>query len=229
MSTLFSILFQQKRAQIGGINLDASISEEHVSECDVTENPIEDGAIVTDHVHVKPAQLTIEGIVSDTPITFAVINNVVGFVNAVNTTILGNSSRSTDAYNALIDLQKSREPFTVITGLRVYKDMIMTSLSVPRDAQRGKAVNFTAELKQIIIAKSKTATPASSSAVSKIAAKQTNVGPIQADALPPWVPISGEPSAVSSGSLASQIYDGLGNQTTTRASSLMDVMEGVNQ
>lgn len=228
MSTLFSILFQQKRAQIGEITLDASISEEHVSECEMTENPIEDGAIVTDHVHVMPAQLTIEGIVSDTPITFALINNVMGFVNSVNTTILGNSSRSTDAYNALIDLQKSREPFTVVTGLRVYKDMIMTSLSVPRDVQKGKAVNFTAELKQIIIAKSKTATPASSSAVSKIAAKQTNVGPLPAETLPPWVPISGTPSAISTDTLSSQSFDGLGNQVTTNANALMDVMEGVH-
>lgn len=155
---LLNIIFGRKvRAQIGGITVDASIDEDHTLTCDVTENPVEDGANITDHVHLRPAELKINGVISDTPLDFSALNlpivgNVVGLIN--NTLINAGEPRSIQQYNKLVELRKKREPFDVVTGLKVYKNMILSSLTVNRNATNGKAIHFSAEMKEIKIVKS---------------------------------------------------------------------------
>lgn len=182
MSTL-SVIFRQKNVIIGakgsngniltdfkdslvrtwdavttkGISVDATVNEEHLTTCDLTENPVEDGAKVTDHVQLNPAELTVEGVISDSPLGYAVIGNVQNLARSVSS-VFGGSVRSIDAYNELLQLQKSREPFTVITGLKRYQNMIMEELSVPRTSQTGAAIHFKAVMREIRIVKSKTAT-----------------------------------------------------------------------
>jgi len=152
---LLNILFGRKtKASIGGITIDAVIEDDHERDCEVTENPVEDGANVTDHVHLKPVHLTINGVISDTPIDFGILNNLAtgnisGLSNSVKS--LGGSKRSIEQYNKLVELQKKREPFEVVTGLRVYKNMILKRLQVQRNAQKGQAIHFTAELMEIKI------------------------------------------------------------------------------
>jgi len=176
-SSVLGILFRQQRVVIGssdvgsarnlqsflrqtiggvvGIVVDASVAEEHVIENDVTENPVEDGAKITDHVQLKPAKLTIQGVITDYPFGFAVISNIQNIVNTVGN-IFGQGSRSIDAFNALLKLRESRQPFTVVTSLKKYDNLVFESLSVPRSAQTGNAIHFTAVLKQIRIVSSKT-------------------------------------------------------------------------
>lgn len=134
-----------------GIVIDATVSEEHMSSCDVSDNPIEGGADVADHVQMKPAQLTIEGVISDTPLGYAIIGNIQNLVRSI-TTLFGASSRSQDAFDAMIELQKSRQPFTVITSLKRYTNMILVELSVPRTAQTGGAIHFRATMREVFIA-----------------------------------------------------------------------------
>lgn len=149
--SVLSFIFGQSRATIGSVTIDASVSETHSDTSDVTENPVEQGAKITDHVQIKPKQLTIQGVISDTPINFAFVDNVAGAINTVKS-YLGGTTRSIDAYNRLVDIQRKRDPITVITGLRVYSNMILQNISVNRTATTGKAVHFTAELREIRIA-----------------------------------------------------------------------------
>lgn len=136
-----------------GIVVDATVKETHLSECDVTKNPVEDGAPVTDHVQMQPKRLTIEGVISDTPLGFAFIGNIQNLVRSV-TQIFGARSRSQDAYDDLVRLQESKRPFTVITNLKKYDNMILVSLTVPREASTSAAIHFTAEMQQVRIVKS---------------------------------------------------------------------------
>ncbi len=91
-----------------------------------------------------------QGIISDTPITFALIDNIYGLSK-----VFGKTSRSQDEYAKILKLRDSREPFDVVTGLRVYKNMILKNFQVNRTAQTGKSISFTAELQQIEIVKTK--------------------------------------------------------------------------
>lgn len=155
------------------IVLDASVSETHVSTSKATRNPIEDGSDITDHVILDPDSLSIEGIVSDTPLSLkaaavgivagipsTIIGGTAGAVGTALTSFIGNrlisgsSRRSKTAYKSLVDAQKNRTPLTIITGLQQYKNMILENLTVPRNSQNSKSLRFTATLINIVIVKS---------------------------------------------------------------------------
>jgi len=65
---LLSVLFNDSvRAQIHGMQLDASINEGHTRTAKVSVSPIEDGTTISDHVTLEPVSLSIEGLISDVP------------------------------------------------------------------------------------------------------------------------------------------------------------------
>ena len=174
LNSLSGVL-RQTIGGLAGIVIDATIREEHQTEAISTENPVEDGADVTDHVRLKNAQLTIDGVISDTPLGYAIIGNIQNVVRTVST-LFGKSARSVDAYNDLLELQKSRQPFTVTTGLKRYKNMILSSLSVPRDYSTGRAIHFTAVFKEIRIVASKSGALSLSSSVADAGSKTKDLG-----------------------------------------------------
>jgi len=53
----------------GQVILDASVSENHVASAQVTQHQVETGPDVTDHIRPMPQKLTIEGVISNTPIS----------------------------------------------------------------------------------------------------------------------------------------------------------------
>lgn len=133
---VLSLLFGRKYVQssVGGIYLDATLSEDHQYSSRVTNYPIEDGRIISDHIINEPETLQITGIVSDTPLSF-----------------LAPFNRSVDAFNRLVRIHTNRERITVVTGIKVYTDMVMTSLHVPKNVQTGQSLTFIIELQKIII------------------------------------------------------------------------------
>jgi hypothetical protein len=142
---LLSLLYGAKnKLKIAQVEVDVSLSEDHVSTCEVTENPVEIGADVTDHVQEKPDTLTIEGLVSDTPIRL--LGNTFG--------VSDNRARKT--YDILREIKSAKKPITVVTGLRQYTNMILRSLTVPRNAETGQALKFTAEFVEVRLVESET-------------------------------------------------------------------------
>lgn len=133
---VLSLIFGRKyaRSQVGTVLLDAVLSEEHNFRARVTNYPIENGTFVSDHVIKDPFTLTISGIVSDTPLNIFTL----GF-------------RSDAAFQRLIDIYERRERISVVTGIRTYVDMIITSLNVPRDLSTGQSLTFNIELQKVIL------------------------------------------------------------------------------
>jgi hypothetical protein len=192
---------------VAGIVVDASISEDHLTSCDVTDNPVEDGAKITDHVQIKPAELSMDGVITDNPLGYAIIGNIQNVKRTVEG-LFGKSSRSIDQYNELTKLQSSRQPFTVVTGLKRYKNMIMEELSVTRTAQSGKSIHFRAKMKEIRIVKSSVAGVGKLGSVAKkIASKTKDLGQKVTDAVEKGNKLNNASSAVSSKTQGS-ILDG---------------------
>jgi hypothetical protein len=108
---------------IGPVLVSVIISEGHQSSLGITENPIETGAKVTDHAYVMPKKLTLE---------FADAN-------------------AAATYNALVRFQESRQPFTVVSGLYLYRNMLIKDLSADRDKQFASVLSGRCELQEIII------------------------------------------------------------------------------
>ena len=63
-----SLVFKTTKASIGSLELDASVTETHSAEVDVTDHPIESGANISDHVRPRAEVLTIEGLVTNSPL-----------------------------------------------------------------------------------------------------------------------------------------------------------------
>ena len=185
MALMNLIYKKQVKAQIGTITVDASVSEDHTASSTVTSNPVEEGANVADHVKLEPLRLSIQGVISDTPLDFEILNSLAkgdfkgiakNFTSGISA-VLGGTSRSTEQYLALLELRKSREPFQVITGLKVYQNMILTNLTVNRTASTGKAIHFTAEMEEIRIVQSQTVgKEALGKGVKNLASKTKNLG-----------------------------------------------------
>lgn len=125
------------------LDIDVSLSESHEMQSDITMNPVEAGADVTDHIQPKPLALTIEGIQSDTPLQFF------GGFQSLLDLVPGNESRSQQAFSFFEKLRINRAMVTVNTGLRSYDNMVLESLTVPRDSKTGQAFRFTAKFKEI--------------------------------------------------------------------------------
>lgn len=130
-----SILYGKKyaKSQIGTVIFDTTVMEEHKFSSRITNYPIENGTIISDHIINDPDSISLSGIVSDTPIN-----------------ILASSNRSIDAFNKLVDLHRKREVFDVVTGIRVYRNMAITTLNIPRNIKTGQSLTFNIELQRII-------------------------------------------------------------------------------
>lgn len=130
LATLFGKRYEKGR--VGVVDLDVTLSENHTFNSRATNFPVETGGDVTDHIINDPDILTLSGIVSDTPL------NIFSFF-----------TRSIDAFNRLVDLHERRVPVTVVTGLKVYQNMVMTTLDVPRTITTGQSLTFNITLQNI--------------------------------------------------------------------------------
>lgn len=108
---------------IGPVPIDVIVKEKHRTELGITQTPIETGAEITDHAYVKPKRLTLE---------------------------IGDNAGA-ETFNALVRFQESRVPFTVVSGLFVYSNMLISSTDFTRDAAFSKTLNGQVELQEIII------------------------------------------------------------------------------
>lgn len=139
MADPLSVLFKRdpgRRVAIGGIVLDATVEESHQYDATVTDHPVEEGGFVTDHVYENPRMVTVSGEITDSPVTiFSILN--------------GLSNRRIEAKDQLLALYELKEIVVLVTGLEIYTDMVMQSLSFPRNQETGQRLQFTAEFKQV--------------------------------------------------------------------------------
>src|SRR5438132_10006682 len=153
-----TLLFKRTRTRIDTLELDAAIAEMHSGANEITDHPVEDGADITDHVRVKPDTVTIEGIISNTPVVASSARfeggletseqNGVLVVSGVGADTL-DEARADSAYQQLLKIKEDRLPVVIITSLRQYERMVLERLNVPRDARTGSALRFSATFRQV--------------------------------------------------------------------------------
>jgi hypothetical protein len=122
---------------IGAVAMDVSQYQTHKFPSRITEHPVEDGSVIADHVTLLPTVLEIDGRVSDASV-------------ALSDTISGKGTAQ-DAFRELVRLQRDREPFTVVTGLAVYQNMLIETLEVPRDSSDGQSIRFSMVIRELQI------------------------------------------------------------------------------
>lgn len=170
MSRGVNVLFGRKAGKIGELQLDVTISEQHEYENEVSQFPIEQGADISDHIKLKPEAIVLDGFVTNSPITvlFEDVSEVVerkpGESEVKSTSREGTVNRVELAQEVLLRISGRQiqgadlvpQVVDIITGLRVYTGMAMMSLTIPRNARTGQALNFTARFMKILTVKSET-------------------------------------------------------------------------
>lgn len=152
----FENLFIRTKKSIGGIELDAVITEAHSNVVTLTKNPVELGADISDHAIIQPKVLNITAQVSDTPLGAAAFGQILDTVTGLfGSSTTQNLTRSNAAYNAMVQLMETREPISVQTKLKLYQDMIITNLSVTQDKDSSRIVMFNLTIEEVIITESK--------------------------------------------------------------------------
>lgn len=143
---------------IGGILVDVVLSEEHEAEMEIASHPVEKGASISDHAWRKPYKVTLESVI-DSPLAVA-------------------------SWQDLLDLQEDAEPFDLVTGLKVYPNMLIKRLSATRDKEHARILKFTAELEEVVIANTEE-TPATETDSAKQTTNRGAFSPRPAEKMPP--------------------------------------------
>lgn len=128
--------------------IDCILSDTHEFESEVTQYPVESGSNIVDNVRPKPIKITMEGIVSSSPIGSIATQR---------------SSNSIDdpieyAYEFLMKIRDTRLPVTIRTSLSTYFNMVMENLSIARSSATADVLRFTATFLQITTVSNKRST-----------------------------------------------------------------------
>lgn len=142
MATKKSLVYA--KTDVAGYFFDAFLRVDHTSKLNITEHPVETGANVSDHAFVEPAEVVME----------------IGMSDAAKSVVKGQfatkKSRSVNAYELLMELQKQRIPIQINTRLGQYKNMLIETISAPDDYRTLYGLRVTVTFREVIIASTKT-------------------------------------------------------------------------
>ena len=155
------------------LKIDATRAEEHSFRAKATQHEVEDGANISDHVIKTGRIVTLDGIISDDPISIAAaaIGNIGGIAGSLveglggavatgavsklgSELITSGSKPSKDAVDILEYIYEESIPLMITTSIKTYTNMIMESLSIPRNSRNANALEFKATFKEIRIVES---------------------------------------------------------------------------
>lgn len=144
-------LFSVQAPGMQALEVDAVLNEAPTWSKDVTQYEVEDGKPVSDGVRKRPITLTLECMVSNSPIR-SLIDTAVALADG----LLGGGQRNQEIYNLLWDLYQYDDEITVYTRYKTYTNMVITSISPARRPEDGDALIFTMELQEVRKASSAT-------------------------------------------------------------------------
>lgn len=164
-NSLSSVLDQASRyivSDYGTVIPNVVIEERGVDGLAITENPVEQGAAITDHAYSRPAELTMK----------------LGWSNS-SIYAAGSESYVREVYAQLLAIQTSRQPLSVMTGKRAYSSMLIEELTMTTDASTEYALMVDCVFKQIIIVSTSAAAvpPQANQAMPSSTAQTVSQGP----------------------------------------------------
>lgn len=159
---------------IGPFVAQVTLEERHIDELAITDHPVESGAVITDHAYPLPSEVTIRCGWSDSPAdasnpAFGTLSN---FAQALGgrviqramqigtavTSVLSNLTADgkgggtpAQMYQNMLELQRSRIPFEIYTGKRIYNNMLVRSLQVTTDHDNENILMVTVVCREIQI------------------------------------------------------------------------------
>jgi hypothetical protein len=162
------------------LGFDCITAETHEGTSVLTEHAVEDGSPIADHKRANPRKLTIEAIVTNTPldapppsgygasgITAQIQASTVRIANPDGSNGTRNVKANVIQFSATFDrmvdvaatlsrLRLEATPVTITTRIRTYDALQVVSVTEPRKAEDGDSITFTIECQEVRIATSRT-------------------------------------------------------------------------
>ncbi|HAK5458808.1 TPA: hypothetical protein H1V30_004512 [Salmonella enterica] len=150
---ILSAIFRQQSRRIGILIPSVVVSEKHSDALEITEHPVERpttnsaSGFITDHAYKRPSEVTME-------CGFAGGGSLLDFID---TSSIGFSAGLSpkETYQKLLRLQSDRLPFDVVTGKRVYRNMLIKTLEVTTDKTSENVLNCILTLRELIMTQTK--------------------------------------------------------------------------
>ena len=156
----------------------ATVEERHHDELEVTDHPVEQGAMINDHAFKRPAEVTLHlGWSNSPPSPGGLINPLIATaaanssavvagadiyglakgVQGIQSAMSGAGTEQVKAiYQSLLQLQETRSLFDLYTGKRKYVNMVLKSLATETDFKNANSLPITMTCKQVILVNTKT-------------------------------------------------------------------------
>lgn len=135
-------IFSNTTRAIGPIIPGIVIEEDHEDTLTITDHPVEQGASITDHAFKNPAQLTINCLWSNTQASLLDLSE----------------SYSQTIYQQLLSLQSGRTLITIVTGKRLYPNMLIESISTQTTKNSAYSLPVQLQCREIILVATSSAT-----------------------------------------------------------------------
>lgn len=124
---------------IDGYPFDIAVHQGSAYPGEVTEHPVDADADVSDHIRLKATELTLECVVSNTP-----IGDIANHESRRDVPLAGEA-----AFDKLLEIRAKRKAVTVETPRRTYLNMGFTNLERNEDVESSGGVLFTVSFQQI--------------------------------------------------------------------------------
>jgi hypothetical protein len=138
----FPVLIRPYRAIVGDapIIADAVFEEQHDDESVLTDQPVEVGSVVTDHMYDLPAELGL----------------IYGWTLGSAQNTQKDVSFLKNLYQKLLGLKANRTLVTVYTGKRLYKNMVVRRVSLTTDKENENSMSVRLGLRELLFATTQT-------------------------------------------------------------------------
>ena len=148
-----SLFYRADGYSVGEVSLDLILSEDHSLNAAVTQHPVQDGSVISDHISVLPRSGTMRALISNFSLSTAEPPEDEEGLNELyqraESSVLPN--RAADAWEALKKLVENRELVQIVTSLEVYSNVALTSVRTTRDADSGDALEIEIDFEQVKI------------------------------------------------------------------------------
>lgn len=131
---------------IMGLFADVTVSEKHKDEMTITEHPTDIGSPISDHAYKEPPEVQIKVGWSESA---GKLNGMVG------NTVIGGRTGLVIVYEALQALQSQAIPLIVLTGKRLYTNMLIKSLECTTEMQTENVLMIDITFKKVFRAQAK--------------------------------------------------------------------------
>ncbi len=136
--------------KIGNINVNVVIQENTNDTLTITRQPVQQGASITDHSYKEPTTLSMSIYLQNNSFTSLLnANTIRNPLDSLSNSVNGLAK----IYKDLLDLQNARSPIDVITPKRIYRSMLISTLSNTTDRLTENCLKIDIGFQEVIIVK----------------------------------------------------------------------------